>query len=370
MAGAPGIGLNSSVAIGRESTWATLVAATKKFRLRGSPSFKADVDYVERGAMYGQSVRPAPVVGVSVGRARLSFDLCYEGFLPWLDTAMGTNSFGSDGASTSGGPSYTHGMGNKTLFNSLSMEFSRGNIPSTKCETLRGMKIRELSIYGDGGQGGSQLVGLDVDLVGERHATDATPTSLASFAGTTNVLFKHATFKDGTGETTTAGLVTGFRFTLRNKLAERWGPSQYIAEPVIEDYCEAELMLRTEFATNTAFEAYLAGTVSAASADNPQVLLSNGSQSIKLEVVEGYLLPFEPNGGGRGIITQECTWKAIRPSSSMMSTPFAAGTPLTQVRNQGPRHSITYRFHSPGLKAFRAASLSLRSKSQPRRPSS
>ena len=60
----------------------------------------------------------------------------------------------------------------------------------------------------------------------------------------------------------------------------------------------------------------------------------------------------------------------MNPVGVALSCSSAAATPLSQVLIVSPLHSMRRWFHSPGLNALRAGSLSFRSLSQPRRLSS
>ncbi len=51
-----------------------------------------------------------------------------------------------------------------------------------------------------------------------------------------------------------------------------------------------------------------------------------------------------------------CTWRAMNPFAVWLSITLATGTPLTHERIEVPTASTRNRFHSPILKALRAAS--------------
>ena len=65
-----------------------------------------------------------------------------------------------------------------------------------------------------------------------------------------------------------------------------------------------------------------------------------------------------------------CTCRAMKPRGVMPSCRSAAGTPLSQVLIESPRHSTRNLFHSFWFEGLRAGSLFFKSLSQPRRPSS
>lgn len=320
---APGLGNASFLQIGREAVYDTAVAATKRIRVvRLSP--RHTQGKIPSRMLSNSAVQPEIYAGGRIARGSFEVELSYEnmGFL--LEAVMGTGTYGSGGAVTTGTNPYTHILRNKGIFNSYTLQEGLGDIPTGKCERVSGAKFPELVLSGRSGLDNTDnIVTARLSYIGKTITTNVTPTSLSNFTPLPVMFWHIATDDDGTADGT-AGVVKGFELSIRNKLVETW-ENQFIREPVFNGYTEVQLKLDTEFQTRTALDEYLANT-----AGSPTIGFSNGGYSFTISMDRAYLTePVVHDAQDAGVMSQELVYTATDDGASP-----STGVAITVVNTQ------------------------------------
>jgi hypothetical protein len=295
---------------GRESVWGTDVAATHRVRflaLRPEPV----LEVADQDVMDGTGLLLLHWAGKKTVRFTLECELTFTNFLLLWDCLMGTATFAANGgATTGGGPDFTHTFKHKDLLNSLTLEIGMGDIPTGKVEQIVGAKIVQANFSGEShGRMRARLT-----FEGKDYSTNVTPTSLALPATQDCVPMDGlSAFNDGIGST---GNILGFELAIDNKAPGRDYSAQLVDEPIRADFPEMSLMIREEFQSRSALDAQLALTVGA-----PSLTFTVGAKILTLAMGAAHLtdpVPREPEGRGR--IIQPLMWK-----------PIAAGSPATYL---------------------------------------
>lgn len=316
--GTPGRGFNSFLQIGREATWATAVAATRRIPVRVlSP--KPEQGVVKSQAIDGKITRSAMYAGGQRGGAEIEFELTYEGLALILDGVMGTAAFGSAGGTVVGTNPYTTTYKQRDIVNSYTCELSMGAIPVGKCERLVGGKISELTIKGSAGLNPDDAICIcRAKLIGQAYQTNQTPTGALTAVAPLPVLFHQmSTDADGTSDVTADVVLKSWEISIKNALADsRWGGgSALILEPLRNSYIESTIKVVKEFQTRVALDAYLALTQG-----NPNLVFTSGARSIQFSIPKAYqVTPHVHDMNGPQLLEESFGWEAIDDGGSPSS---------------------------------------------------
>lgn len=313
----PGLGHEAYLQIGREATYGTAVAATRRFNIinadmrgeRGKVRSDAITDTVNRKDIFN---------GPQIGRLSLSLEADYEGQLHLWDAAMGTATYGSNGGTSSGAGPYTWTFIQRMLANSLSCQLIT-NIPSTKCDRMLGGKVQSLKLSGSAGMESKPLK-LDLELVGTKVETNQTPTAALTANSALPIMFHHmdtANFKAGTADSAGADRLRAFEFSIKNNLNEsRYYGADTIDEPLRDLFCETQLKFTIEFTSRTAIDEYLTAS---ATTGAPVIKFAapTGTKSLQISMPKGVIVtPIGRPVDRYGVLTQEFTCEAVHDTSS------------------------------------------------------
>lgn len=307
----PAIGALSYFQFGRESTWGTGVAATKRLpfvRHSIRPVMKQvrsqllDNSYL-RGNIFNVNER---------AEGQLETYLSYNDHLMLLDCAFGTATFGASGGSTTGAGPYTHVFVDSVEFhNSLTLQLIQGNIPAGKCQTVTGAKIVGFTIRAEA----AGIVHVIYDIVGQRMLLNQTPTGGLSSNALSLVHTGHgSSCVDGSGD----GAGTDFimdrcEITFRNGVAPRERVSSaFIFEPIRGGFSVTTMKFRKEFRTELSLSEYLAGNN-----QEPFVRFTSGASAfIDFEMDSGKLVDVKSGVDDEGIIFLETEVESIKTAGS------------------------------------------------------
>lgn len=310
---ATGKGHDSYLQIGREATWGTDVAATRRFNVL-SCDFQPVAGKVRSDVLTDQRTRPAIYAGPSLARASFELEAEFEGQLHIWDAAFGTATFGSDGATVSGTNPYTRTYILRELINSYTLE-AITNIPSGKCDQIVGAKLNRLRFSGTPGLEAPPCK-LVTEWIGKAYSNNVTPTAGLSPNSPLPIMAGHVstgTVDVGTADAAGTERLKSWEFTLDNKLVERYYGAATIDEPLTDEYAEQTVKWSMEFTTKTAIDEYLAHT-------QGTLLLNftSGTKQFQLQINKGYIVtPVGRPIDRWGILKQEFTVEPIHDSVSV-----------------------------------------------------
>jgi hypothetical protein len=308
--GAPGIGARSYWQIGREATWGSVAAATKRLNLLNQ-SIRSNLKQVKDESMTGQLVARDIVNVLESAAGSLEGYLQYNELLLLLDGIFGTDTYGSSGGTVSGSNPWTFVFTDREFFNSYTLELIEANIPSTKCQRVLGAKFNAITISGDA----AGICKYKIDVIGKQKQTNQTPTGALTAATPSYVLTSHgtATSVDGSGDAAADQIIKSFEFTMQNSLdasREDVGSAQII-EPLRNGLTMARLKLTREFHTKTALDAYIAATN-----QNPLLNFTSGSLQFQIEMNTARIVSEEHGINTLGIPFQTTELEAILTSTT------------------------------------------------------
>lgn len=294
---------------GREATYGTAVAATHRFPVL-SLTRGARRTLIRSEAKDGTRFRQNAYVTKKSYRPVVELELTYTGLLLLLDGLFGTDTYGANGGATSGVNPYTHVFKMRSIFNSYTLQFGMGDVPTTKVERFEGAKITRATISG----ASHERLRVRLEFLAEDFSTNVTPTGSLAAPTMDCVLMGHlSSFNDGTG---TTGQITGFEFAMENALSERDYAADLIAEPLAGGLADASLRISQEFQSQTAIDAHIAGTTGA-----PSLTFTSGTKSFAISMPVAYLDEgCEPSDDGDTRMLQDLMWLPISDSGSPTET--------------------------------------------------
>lgn len=324
----PGFGHEAYMQLGREATYGTAVANTRRWNIV-SADMRGERGKVRSDVLTDTVNRKDIFNGPQIGRCSLSLEADYEGQLHLWDGAMGTATYGSNGGTSSGSGTYTWTFIQRMLASSYSLQLAT-NIPSGKCDRLLGAKIKSLKLSGAAGMESKPLK-LDVEFVGTKVETNQTPTAALSANSALPIFFHHcdtANFKAGTADSAGADRLRSFEFSLTNALAERFYGADTIDEPLRDGYSETQLKWTMEFTSRTAIDEYLTASTTTG-APIIKFAAPTGTKSLQISMPKGVIVtPIGRPVDRFGILTQEFTCEAVHDTSS------GSGVTVTVVNSE------------------------------------
>ena len=305
---APGQGSKSYWQFGREATWATAVAATKRVAPL-SMGIEAVIKQEKDLSLHGGMVARDIVKVNERAEGAIETYLTYNEQLMLIDALCGTATYGSNGGSTSGSNPYTHTFTTKELFNSFTHQLIEGNIPASKCQRALGAKMTGLTFVGEV----VSIVRATWATVGKQKQTDQTPTGALSAATPLYVLTSHAVLDDGTSDVAGSDVIMkSFEFSMQNGCAAREDcGSDYILEPLRAGPEMARLKFRREFRTKALMDTWIAGTNLAFS-----LTFTSSPSSFKLEAANSRVVSFKNGIDDMDICYVEAELEAVYTSGS------------------------------------------------------
>lgn len=264
---APGQGFMSYFQFGRESTWGTDVAATKRLPInRADPV--ADIGRIRPNTMDGTLVLPPLQAGGIRALSTIELPLTYTGMLILWDCVMGTATYGANGGATTGSNPYTHTW---TAFgqhlNSLTLEHNMGDIPTSKVEQIVGAKIAKATLKGSAGLAPDEgIITCTLELVGKTLSTNVEETGALTSPTPDYVLFSHMANMADPGAGANAQ-VLDFELVIDTGLAaERFymqgAVGNVLKEPLRKQRPTARLSVTAEFINDNTLDAFIANTKS------------------------------------------------------------------------------------------------------------
>ena len=315
---AVGLGHKSYIQFGRESTWGTAVAATKRTEIVDwnvdlVPGFARDPSLNNQRSR--RNVFPAGQFWRGTFKVRLNFlDI---GHLTLLDAVFGTSAFGSKGVVTTGaGPTYTHTFKELPLLNSYTVEIIEGDIPSTtQCMRMFGAKFRSITFTVEAVQGEAAFLMAEFEVIAKDVTDSFTRTSALTAAVPSPILFHHATTVDD-GINTSGIVVKSARFNMRQPTteADRLGlGSTLINEPLPNEFMEAMVEFREEFKGVELLQAAKAGTPG-----SPELLFTN-THTFQILAAEAIITGYSNPIRGYGLIESTVGWEAYSTNNPTTS---------------------------------------------------
>lgn len=305
--GTPGFGFQSYIQFGRESTWGTAVAATKRLGFLNE-NVQPNIGFIKDNTLNNATVRANiyPVGEYAIGTIDMVLD--YEGLLMLFDGVYGTATFGNNGGADAGVGPYTHTFTEKALLNSYTIEIIKGNISATKCDRLIGAKIVGFNIKAAAGQSNQGLCTVTWDIVAKQKQIDQTPTAALTAITRVPSFFYQAAVVDNTADAVGLQKVRSFDLIVKRAVDDKrfYMGSTTIDEPVVNDYSMGTLKFQRELQSTTLKTAFSAGT-----AANPTLTLTSGAKVIAFTIGAGVLTQYTDAVTGYGIVLQDATIEAV-----------------------------------------------------------
>lgn len=328
---AAGTGHDCYLQIGREATWKTAVANTRRFNVL-SANVHGERGKVRSDAIVATRNRKNIFAGPQIGRATVSLEADYEGQLHLWDAILGTATYGANGMTVTGAGPYTWVGKQRELFSSYAAQFVT-NVPSGKCDLLIGAKLNKFTLGGSVGFD-SKPVNVALEFVGASVTTNTAITAGLSANSALPIMMHHidtANFKPGTADAAGADRLRSFELSITNNLAEYFYGADTIEEPVADNFADTSLKWTIEFASRTAIDEYLANT---AGAPIIKFAAPTGTKSLQISMPVGYIVtPIGRPVDRYGVLTQEFTYEAVddggSPSSGVTVTIVNAEATLT-----------------------------------------
>lgn len=311
----PGINAKSYMQWGREATWGTAVAATKRLGIL-SHTVEQDITQKHLDTLTGTMVK----TGIVNVNERASGDIelygTYNDLMMFIDGVMGTATFGSNGGADTGSNPYTHTFTNGKEFNSsFTIELIEGNIPASQCQRLVGAKITKLVLKGTAGE----ICTMTLSVVAQKKQTGQTPTAALTANASILILASHAgTSDNGSGSDSAADIVIkSFEMTIDAGLDDKRMDcsSAYIIEPIRNGLTTAKLKMTQEFRTKSAMDDYIAATSRA-----PDLKLVSSPSSLNFIMAAAKIVSLKHSQDGFGIWTEDIELEALEASAGATSS--------------------------------------------------
>lgn len=308
----PGIGAKSYIQWGRESAWGTEANATKRAGLIRH-SVRSVMKQEKSTLLTGSYIRSAITNVLESAEGQIELYLTYNDLMMWLDCAMGSATFGSNGGATTGAGPYVHTWTDaKEFYNSLTVELIEGDIPtpgSSKCQLLTGCKVLGFTIRGEA----AGFVHVIFDVVAKRMQTNQAITGALTANAPLIAQTAHiSAFDDGTADSASDVIVKSFEFTHKNGVEKREAcGSAYILEPIRDGVTTCSLKWRKEFRTMTAMDAHLADT-----AASPAFTLTSSPSILTIQIDTGKFVDYRHGVDGFGIMYQEAEIEGLLTAGS------------------------------------------------------
>lgn len=324
---ATGVGHDCYIQFGREATYGTAVAATRRFNVV-SAEMQGERGKVRTDAITDTRNRKDIFSGPQSGKLSLSLEADYEGQLHLWDALMGTATYGSNGGTATGTNPYTWTFIQRMLFSSYTIQLTT-NIPSGKCDRLSGAKLESVKLSGSGGMDVKPLK-LDMEFHGTKVETNQTPTGALTANAALPIMFHHcdtANFDSGTADSAGTERLRGFELSIKNNLAlGRFYGADTRDEPLGDDFAETQLKWTLEFGSKTAIDEYLANT---SGAPIIKFAAPTGTKSLQISMPAGYIVtPIGRPVDRYGILTQEFTYEAVH------NTGISSGVGITVINSE------------------------------------
>jgi hypothetical protein len=307
----PGLGFKSYLQWGRETTYGTVAAATKRIGILRQ-NISVQMKQVKSGLLTGNFIRQDIYNVQQKTAGQIEVYLTYADLQMLFDGLMGTNTFASNGGTTTGANPYTHVFTESHEFhNSFTLELIEGNIPASKCQRILGAKITGVTIRGEA----NDIVHCTFDVVGQTYQDNQTPTGALSANTPVMVLTQHgsvgdtATAYDGSGDAAANLVLKSFELTIKNMIDESRdivGLST-IGEPIRNGFPMSQMKFHREFRTLASLDAYIARTN-----QNPSLVFTNTSNfQFTMEMDVAAVVDENHGIDSDGIIFQDVTLEAI-----------------------------------------------------------
>jgi len=256
----------------------------------------------------------------------LTVPLDYEGLLQFFDMIYGTGTFGTYGATVTGGSApYTHLFKEKEFLNSMQMEMVEGNADAGKVAWALGVKATDLTVSGTASPGEPSLLKLAMNFVALKKMIAQTPSDNASPITTTStrIPIRMADLQTtGTdfglgGETP---ILRAFTFSVKPAILSKQmqGGSTYIREPIRVGLIDTRLKLSLEYASDTAVTRLIAGTVA-----SPSMNFTFGASGFAINFSKALLMSVsQPRPTLNDCMVQDLEWKAMWYSGFGASVQF------------------------------------------------
>lgn len=312
---ASGLGHDCYLQIGREATWSSPVASSRRFNIVNG-TMMGERAKVRTDALTAFRNRSAIYAGPQIGRANFSLEADYEGQLHLWDAVLGTATFGANGMTSSGAGPYTWTGIQRNLFSSYTLQLIT-NVPSGKCDRMAGAKLNKFTLGGSTGFDAKPLK-MDLEFVGASVVTNVSPTGALSANSALPIMMHHVdtgAFKAGTADTAGTERLRSFELSITNGLAEYFYGADTIQEPVADEFATTQLKWTIEFGSATAIDEYVANTQGA-----PIIKFAapTGTKSLQISMPKGYIVaPVGRPVDRYGILTQEFTYEAIHDSGTV-----------------------------------------------------
>lgn len=320
----PGLGHKSYVQFGKETTYGTAVAATKKLEIV-SWSVPQQIATIQDSSLYSAQSRRASYQGGSLWKGTFTVRLNYVG-LEELLRAVNSTYTSTQFAAAGGVTMIDHKFKEGATLPSYTFEVVAGDIPTGKCFRYTGAKITDLTIKGTAGTGNDAMLMADFSVVAKDCVSNVTPTSSLSYPTVSPVLFHHAAIlNDGTSDSSANVRLRNFTMTLAQPHAEDrfYLGNLTIDEPVRSDFINATLAFSQEFITITQYDKARAFTTG-----SPRLVFRNPVATATSS--PGAVA--NVSGAGQFTITRTGSWDAsVQAGMVVNSTVHPAGTLITNV---------------------------------------
>jgi len=319
----PAQGGNGFLQFKREAVYGTDLPATKRMPCT-IIDFQIEANKIRSKSMDGSRVRPAIFASTVLAKVTIEVECQYvtgatdpTGIMMLSDAIFGTDSFGSEGFTTTGGPTYSHVYKmNHALMNSLLLELGDGSPGAAgTCVQLTGAKV--LNAEWNVGLGDDAILRLRFQVLGKAMTTGVTPTAGLSAQTFDPILGSHVAITDFiTGGTT---LWQSIKITLNNNLLEEgYLGSTDTREPVLNGFASVVTEMTGDFDSYALLGAFLNHTVSNATFAATFTKPTTSLQYV-LQVASGraYAVGHTHQvSGTEGIVRQTVRWESIKDANS------------------------------------------------------
>lgn len=279
----PGLGLKSFAQIGKETTYGTPVVATEKSELISSDIVPV-VGVIDDPSLSDAVSRRGLFQGGLLYRGPLVLRLNYEGkfFLKLLNALMGGT---PTDTLVETAISWDHIFKESALLPSYTIELGEGDIPTTKCSDLEGVKVTAATFRGTAGQGAEGMLTAEFEILAKNKQMNQTPATLTFPSAQPAIFHQALTVDDGTAD---VPKIRSFEVSVRNNLAEDrfYLGNVNIDEPIRNDFLEVTWRITQEFQTMTQFN-----NAKAFTDESPQLVFRGaalGANFYEFEVKSGF----------------------------------------------------------------------------------
>lgn len=310
----PGIGFNASLLLSHETTYATAPAASEYKVEIMSAEISPRLSVIEDPS-FGGGTRSRRFIGQGgqfvewTMKARVS----YEGCLPLFRMFW---------------PAYTgvtvdtirdHTFKEGTALQSWTMDFSWGNVPSTKVTRLLGAYCTGFRINGQAGTGESAMLMLELSGVAKSATPNTTPMTGGTLLTPFGVIYHQqlrtsGNFKDGSGDAVDAIQLRNFEFGCAAPHdTQRFLFGQVNAEQAVPNgFLDGTFTFEEEWATTSLMAAALANTPTALKLyfQHPTTIGTVSKRELQIDVSSPTAADFGTAVPGFGVITQRGSFRA------------------------------------------------------------